>query len=253
MSETHLIVPDELKQAFLNAKKDNVRFFKLKPHEDRFVIDIIEKQQATASIDFKKIPEVLDDGPCVFLYRDREFSLPSPWLIIVFSPENMSTEMQESFISSCLALKNTIGSTFFQKEKEFRKKDDFQWRNLQLGRNSIGRSFTISKPNTGGKTPPRKSFSSPKTERTTTEKTTTLTPLVETTHENKTENNTNTTKTEETIKESTKTNTNDTQTNTTNNEQKTGTTSPGVSNIRKTFTNDTQTNTTNTEQKNWIY
>jgi len=91
-----------------------------------------EEQSGTSSIDFKRVQPLLNDSePCIILYRDKEFTLPTPWIIVAFVPDNADVNQKMLYASSKTALKEYLGKNNFSKVKEFSTIDEVTWKNVQ--------------------------------------------------------------------------------------------------------------------------
>jgi len=96
-------------------------------------LDSQEVQSGTASIDFKKVPSVLNDSdPCIILYREKDFNLPAPWVLIVFVPDVAPVNLKMLYASGKGSLKDGLGRNLFGKNKEFSTIDEVVWKNVQF-------------------------------------------------------------------------------------------------------------------------
>jgi len=105
-----------------------------------------EFQAGTASIDFRRVNAVIDDSePCYILYRDKEFTLPSAWILIVYIPQSANVNLKMIYASSKSSLKDGLGRNNFSKVKEFDTSDEVSWKNIQQVSNPINEPKPWSK------------------------------------------------------------------------------------------------------------
>jgi len=131
--KTKVPVSEELVTAFTNAKSSNIRLFKVIINNEQFQLAHSEVASGTASIDFKKVaPLLTPTDPCIILYREKDFGLPAPWILIDFVPDESPVNLRMLYASSKASLKEALGRNLFGKNKEFSTIDEVQWKNVQL-------------------------------------------------------------------------------------------------------------------------
>jgi len=131
--KTKVPVSEELLSVFQNARDNNTRYFKIVINNEQFEFVSSEPQSGTSSIDFKKVPAVLNDSdPCIILYREKDFNLPSPWVLIVYVPDVAPVNLKMLYASSKGSLKDGLGRNLFGKNKEFSTVDEVVWKNVQM-------------------------------------------------------------------------------------------------------------------------
>jgi len=131
--KTKVPVSEDLLQAFQNARDNNIRYFKVVINNEQFELEISEVQSGTSSIDFKLVQPVLNDtDPCIILYREKDFQLPSPWVLIVYVPDIAPVNLKMLYASGKGSLKDGLGRNLFGKNKEFSTLDEVVWKNIQM-------------------------------------------------------------------------------------------------------------------------
>lgn len=139
--KTNINVSENAKNAFQNARNESTRFLKLQIKHETFELVSTEPQTGTSSIDFKKIPTLINaHEPCVILYREKEFTLPSPWIMIVFVPDSADVNSRMLYAASKGSLKDALGRNAFSKIKDFSTPDEVTWKNIQTVDTAINNS-----------------------------------------------------------------------------------------------------------------
>jgi len=130
--KTNLHVSENLKNAFQNARDEGTRHIKVQIKDETFNLVSSEVQSGTSSIDFKKVPTLINaNEPCIVLYRDKEFTLPAPWIMIVYIPDSADVNSRMLYSASKVALRDYLGKNSFSKIKDFSSADEVTWAKVQ--------------------------------------------------------------------------------------------------------------------------
>jgi len=130
--KVNLSVSEGVKTAFQNARNESTRIMKITISNESFELVSSEVQAGTSSIDFKRVPTMLNEAePCIILYRDKDFTLSAPWIIVSFVPDNADVNQRMLYASSKTALRDYLGKNNFSKIKDFSTIDEVSWKNVQ--------------------------------------------------------------------------------------------------------------------------
>eukprot|EP01130_Rhizamoeba_saxonica_P002214 TRINITY_DN12064_c0_g1_i1.p1 TRINITY_DN12064_c0_g1~~TRINITY_DN12064_c0_g1_i1.p1 ORF type:complete len:373 (-),score=76.50 TRINITY_DN12064_c0_g1_i1:52-1170(-) len=131
---TRLSGSEELVEAIKNVKRDNTRIFKIVIVDEELQLADLVRQDSSASLDFKKVPSLLSaDEPCFVVFRNKEVTLSSPFVLILYVPDDAAVRQRMLYASSKLSVRKLFGRNDFSKEKEYSEIDEITWRSLQEG------------------------------------------------------------------------------------------------------------------------
>lgn len=140
-TQTNVSVSEDLVKTFKRAQSESYRIFHIKIEEETFVLGEAVKEAATASLDFKKASNYCtEDEACIILYREKSFTLPSPWIYISYVPENSDPSTKMIIATGKSSLVGALGSNAFGKHHEFSESNEVVWMNVQ----KTGDNFTAA-------------------------------------------------------------------------------------------------------------